>query len=249
MVTGASGIAAAAASRFTSEGGKVYVVSIDPDQCARLASAVDLTGWTAADLSDEAESIEAIRVAREALGRIDGVFAVAGGSGRRFGDGPAHQLTAAAWESTLALNLTTTFLTAREGLRHMLEVGGGGSIVIVSSVLATHPVAELFATHAYAAAKGAQISLALAMASGYVTQGIRVNVIAPGLVRTPMSERAAADPATVEFARVKQPLAGGFVEPDDIAAAATFLLSDQSRSITGQVLSVDAGWGVTGATV
>ena len=82
------------------------------------------------------------------------------------------------------------------------------------------------------------------MASYYAGDGIRVNAIAPGLIRTPMAERAAEDPVIVAYAARKQPLAGGLIEADEVAAAGAFLLSDQSRQITGQVLAVDGGWSV-----
>jgi NAD(P)-dependent dehydrogenase (short-subunit alcohol dehydrogenase family) len=112
-------------------------------------------------------------------------------------------------------------------------------------VLAESPEPRNFATHAYAAAKGAVVALSRSMAAYYAPHHIRVNVLAPGLVRTPMSERAAA-PAVHEFIARKQPLAGDMVDAGDVASAALFLLGDASHSITGQVLSVDAGWSVTG---
>jgi NAD(P)-dependent dehydrogenase (short-subunit alcohol dehydrogenase family) len=109
-------------------------------------------------------------------------------------------------------------------------------------------VPSLFATHAYAAAKGAIEALATTMAARYAADGIRVNVVAPALVATPMAARAAEDPVTVDFARRKQPLSGGFMAPEDVAAAAVFLLSPEARGITGQVLGVDGGWSVAEAT-
>lgn len=117
-------------------------------------------------------------------------------------------------------------------------------MVLIGSISAMHP-SQYFVTHAYAAAKGAAISLTRSLASHYAHDRIRVNLIAPGLVETPMSARAASDPATVAYAREKQPLAGGFLDPADVAAAAVFLLSDEAGRITGQVLEVDGGWGVT----
>ena len=122
----------------------------------------------------------------------------------------------------------------------------GGSIVVTSSVLAQHPAPDLFSTHAYATAKGGQLALVRAAAAHYASQNIRVNAIAPGVVDTPMSSRAQDDDVTMEYLSAKQPL-GGIIAPDDVAAAALFLLSDEARSITGQVLAVDGGWGVTEA--
>ena len=111
VITGATGIAGAAAHRFAAEGADVFVISLD------ASDAVDGTCCAGADLADEPSAVEAFAAARDHLGRIDALFAVAGGSGRRFGDGALHEVSAAAWDSTLALNLTTTFLAAREALR------------------------------------------------------------------------------------------------------------------------------------
>ncbi len=244
LITGSTGIAAAAAERASAEGASVFVVSRTADHARALAERLDGASWAAADLTDEAQVDAAIAAAMGRFGRIDGCFSVAGGSGRRFGDGRIHELTAEGWDRTLELNLRSQALVARAVTRAMLA-GTGGSIVLVSSVLALRPVPELFGTHAYAAAKGAIISLATTMAAAYAGDHIRVNVVAPSLTATPMSQRAADDAATVEFARRKQPLVEGFLAPDDIAHAAIYLLSDESRAVTGQVLTIDGGWSVT----
>jgi NAD(P)-dependent dehydrogenase (short-subunit alcohol dehydrogenase family) len=121
----------------------------------------------------------------------------------------------------------------------------GGSIVLVSSVLSVSPSPDLFATHVYAAVKGAEVALTKATASYYARHDIRVNALLPGLVDTPMATRAAGDPRTLAYAAAKQPLAKGLLAPGDVASAALFLLSDESRYITGQAIAVDGGWNVS----
>jgi len=253
VVTGSSGIAAAGAHRFAAEGAAVWVIARDAAKGEALVDGIRAhggrAGFVAADLRDESAAIAAVAGARAAFGRVDGLFAVAGGSGRRAGDGPLHTIPLEGWTETLALNGTPPFLAAREVVRTLLEQGSGGSIVLVSSVLATDPVPSLFATHAYAAVKGAEDALARTAAAYYAPQGIRVNVVAPGLVDTPMSARAQGDPVTSGYVVAKQPLAGGFLPAESIADAALFLLSDEARHITGQRLAVDGGWSVTEADV
>jgi NAD(P)-dependent dehydrogenase (short-subunit alcohol dehydrogenase family) len=150
------------------------------------------------------------------------------------------------WDKTLEANAKPTFLMCRAAVRHWLDAGRGGAILNMASVLAFSPEPRYFPTHAYAASKGAIISMSRAMAAHYAPNGIRVNVIAPALVRTPMSARAQADPEVVDFIRQKQPLSGGLLEAEDVARTALFLLSESSRHVTGQVVSVDGGWSVTG---
>jgi NAD(P)-dependent dehydrogenase (short-subunit alcohol dehydrogenase family) len=252
VVTGASGIAAAGASRFAREGACVFVISRSEAACAKLANELDIyepaTGWAAADLTDEKMTAEAFATCLGTFGRIDGLFAVAGGSGRLHGDGPLHDVPLAGWKKTLEINGDPAFLAARETLQSMMERDQGGAIVFITSVLASSPVPDLFATHSYAAIKGAEIALTTSLAAYYAPMGIRVNAIAPGLVDTPMAQRAATDESIVEFATRKQPLAGGLLDAADVANTGLFLLSDESRTVTGQTIAVDGGWSVTGAT-
>ncbi len=124
LVTGSTGMAAASARRLAAEGAAVFVVSRTADHARSLAGSIAADGghaaWVAADLTVEAEADAAVAAAVERFGRIDGLFAVAGGSGRRFGDGPIHELTAEGWDRTLELNLRSQALTCRAVVRQML---------------------------------------------------------------------------------------------------------------------------------
>jgi NAD(P)-dependent dehydrogenase (short-subunit alcohol dehydrogenase family) len=242
-VTGASGIAAATARRLAERGDGVFVISRDPVKCAALVAELGPAGrgWQAGDLALEPETVAAFEAASRALGAIDGVIAVAGGSARKVGDGWLHEMTLDAWNAALSMNLTTMFLTAREAVRHMRAAGG--SLVMTSSVLATSPQRDSFATHGYAAAKAAITGWVVPLAAAYATDGIRVNVVAPGLVRTPMARRAAEDEGILAFARRKQPLVADLLSPEMVAEALILMLD--AEGVTGQVIAVDGGWTVT----
>jgi NAD(P)-dependent dehydrogenase (short-subunit alcohol dehydrogenase family) len=250
ILTGATGIAAAAGELFAAEGARVFVISRTEAHCRELVERLGAAESAVADLTEESQVETSVAAAAAWLGRVDGLFAVAGGSGRRYGDAPVHELTGDAWDRTMALNARSQVLTAGAVLRRMLTQGADpdgarGAICTMSSVLAFAPVPSLFPTPAYAAAKGAIATLTLSMAAAYASHGIRVNAVAPALTTSRMSERAATDEATLRFARVRQPLSGGFLPPGDIAQAALFFLSAESRYVTGQILRVDGGWSVT----
>lgn len=243
VVTGSSGIAAATARQLAAQGSKVFVISRTARSCEALVESLGEGngGYFAADLQEEQEAVAAFDSASSILGRIDAVVAVAGGSARRFGDGWIHDMTLDAWNASLKLNLTTMFLTAREAIRQMRE--HGGSLVLTSSVLASSPQPDNFTTHGYAAAKAAITGWTVPLAAAYAKDGIRVNCVAPGLIRTPMAARAAEDPEIVAFAERKQPLVGGMLSAEQVAQAMCWFV--EADAITGQVLAVDGGWEVT----
>jgi NAD(P)-dependent dehydrogenase (short-subunit alcohol dehydrogenase family) len=244
LVTGSTGIAAAAARALAQEGARLFITSRTAEHAESLAT--DVGGrWQAADLTQEDAVESVLQGVVGAYGRLDCVYNVAGISGRRLGDGPVHEMTLDGWNQTLANNATSQFLVCRAAIRQMLSQGDGGAILNMSSTLARHPEPTYFATHAYAASKGAIESFSRAMAAYYAPHGIRINVIAPGLVATPMSQRAQANPEILAYATARQPLAGGILEPHDLVGAALFLLSDEAGMITGQVLDVDGGWSVS----
>jgi NAD(P)-dependent dehydrogenase (short-subunit alcohol dehydrogenase family) len=246
LVTGSTGIAGATAERAAAEGASVFVVSHTEANARDLAERVG-GAWAAADLTDEGEVGAAVTAAIDRFGRIDGLFSAAGGSGRRFGDGPIHDVTGDAWDATLSLNLRSHALVCARVVRQMREQPeredrSRGSVLLLGSVLATSPVPEYFATHAYAAAKGGLAALMTTMAATYVRDRIRVNMLAPALTDTPMAARAANDQTILAYTARKQPLAGPLLDPDEVAKAAIFFLSDESRAVTGQSLAIDGGW-------
>jgi NAD(P)-dependent dehydrogenase (short-subunit alcohol dehydrogenase family) len=256
LITGATGIAAATALLASREGAQVFIASLVEEDCAKLAGEIrgqgGVCGWRAADLTMAAQAEAAVEQCARSFSLIDGLFNVAGISGRKFGDGPLDRCTEEGWDTTMAVNAKSIFLVTRAVLRHMMDRPLGerkcrGSILHMSSVTAFSPETKHFATHAYAASKGAAIALTQTMAAYYAPHKIRVNALAPGLVRTPMSQRAQEDKLISMYMKIKQPLAEDMIDPEEIARAAVFFLSDESRMITGQILAVDAGWSLTSA--
>ena len=239
LVTGAAGgIGEAAARRFADEGAPV--VALDLREPPLPAGAPGGSVALAADVTDASAVAGAVGDVEARLGRLDVLFNVVGGSGRRHGDGPVDLCTEEGWDYVMDLNLRSVFLCCKHALP-LMRRSGGGSIINLGSVLGLvgH---ELFDTHAYAASKGAVVALSRAMAVRYAPERLRVNVICPGLIRTAMSRRAQNDPAITGALEQLQPLTGEFGEPGDVADAAVYLASDESRFLTGVVLPVDGGW-------
>ncbi|GAA5148754.1 3-oxoacyl-ACP reductase FabG [Prosthecobacter algae] len=247
VMGGTTGLGLSAAQALVANGARVVVTSRSE---ANVQSALQTLGRGACGFAGDASLPEtaekAVALAVENFGRLDALYHVAGGSGRSRGDGPLHELTDAGLSYTLDLNLGSLILSNRAAVRQFLHQGGGGCILNMGSVLGWSPSPEFFASHAYAAAKAGIVGFSQSIASYYAKQNIRVNVIAPALVETPMSQRAVGNEAIVRFVAAKQPLDGGRVgSPEDVEGAALFLLSRAAKFITGQVLAVDGGWTVS----
>jgi NAD(P)-dependent dehydrogenase (short-subunit alcohol dehydrogenase family) len=247
VIGGTTGLGFSAAQAFIRQGAKVVAIGRDPDSCREAQEALGEEALVlSGDATVEATAPGAIEAARQRFGGFDGLYHVAGGSGRRMGDGPLHELTLEGWNKTLELNLTSLMLSNQAAVRAFREAQRGGTILNMGSVLGYSPAPHFFSTHAYAAAKAAIIGFTSSIAAYYAKDNIRINVLAPALVETPMARRAATDTAIMDYIQTKQPLDGGRIgRPEDLDGAACYFMSDLSAFTTGQVLSVDGGWSVS----
>jgi NAD(P)-dependent dehydrogenase (short-subunit alcohol dehydrogenase family) len=247
IVGGTTGIGFSAARAFTASGARVILVGRNEQSATEarkvLGNKVEILTGDAAQPSTSADAIN-LCIAR--FGSFHGLYHVAGGSGRKMGDGPLHELTLAGWNKTLELNLTSLMLSNQAAIRQFLKQQEGGTILNMGSVLGFSPSPEFFSTHAYAAAKSAIIGFTKSVAAYYAKDNIRVNVIAPALVETPMAQRAAEDEEILAFIKSKQPLDGGRIgHPSDLDGLAVYFMSDLSKFTTGQILAVDGGWSLS----
>lgn len=247
IIGGTTGIGLSAARAFIADGAKVVAVGRNTDS---VAEAKEILGKNAEVVSGDGSrpgtAMNAINICMEKFSGFNGLYHVAGGSGRKMGDGPLHELSLDGWNKTLELNLNSLMLSNQAAIKKFLELKKGGSILNMSSVLGFSPSPKYFATHAYAAAKSAVFGFTKSIAAYYAKDNIRVNVITPALVETPMAKRAVSDEEISSFIKLKQPLDGGRAgQPEDLDGIAIFFMSDQSKFTTGQVVSVDGGWSVT----
>lgn len=247
IIGGTTGMGLSAARSFIREGARIVVVGRNEQSVH--AAGVEL-GEAAiafsADATQTDTAVKAIQLCLEQYGGFDGLYHVAGGSGRNMGDGPLHELSLEGWNWTLHMNLTALMLSNQAAVRAFLALKKGGTILNMGSVLGFSPSPRYFSTHGYAAAKSAIIGFSKSIAAYYAKNDIRVNVIAPALVETPMAQRAANNPEILDFIQTKQPLDGGRIgRPEDCDGLALYFMSDQSKFTTGQVVAVDGGWSVS----
>ncbi len=236
MVTGpAQGIGRAVAERFLRAGWSLVAVDRQAEGLQSLAEqAPDRVAWAVMDVTDEAAPAQAMALARERFGRLDALVNNAG-IGR---PKPMHLTDDAELDRFLQVNLRSVFRFSREALALMQS---GACMVHVASTfgLMGNPGAS-----AYAATKAALIGLTRQMAVDYGPKGLRINAVAPGLIRTELIEDRLEQPAfrrlmvdTIPYPRVGA--------PSDVAAAVAFLCSDDASFINGHVLVIDGGWSAT----
>lgn len=246
IIGGTSGIGLSTARACIASGAKVVATGLGESVESAQQELAENALVLHADATTSTSADHAIASAIDTFGGFHGLYHVAGGSGRPFGDGKLDSATDEGISKTLELNLTSVLYSNRAALRAFTERNQGGSVLNLTSVLATSPSPNLFSTHVYATAKAGIIGLTKTLAAEYASSNIRVNAIAAGLIDTPMSARAQNDATIMQYIKNKQPLDGGRIgKPEDLDALAVYLLSDESRFVTGQVIAVDGGWSVS----
>jgi NAD(P)-dependent dehydrogenase (short-subunit alcohol dehydrogenase family) len=225
----AGGIGSALARRLAGQGVKVVLAGRDP---ARLEALAGETGGTpfVLDATKPAEVEAAAAKAVEVHGRLDGLANCVGSILLK----PAHLTSEEEWDGVVSTNLKSAYAAVRAAARAMT---GGGSLVLVSSAAARLGLAN---HEAIAAAKAGVIGLTLSAAATYAPKGIRVNAVAPGLVRTPMTARITGNEAALKASTALHAL-GRVGEPEDVASAIAWLLDPAQSWVTGQVIGIDGG--------
>ncbi|MNK67051.1 Levodione reductase [compost metagenome] len=235
---GASGLGAATAKRLAEEGAAVVVADVNEEGAKALAATLPNALALRVDTGD-AEAVErSIAAAVERYGKIDLIFNNAGISGEQL---RIHESSVENWQRVTRINGDGVFYVLKYGIAAMLKTGGG-AIVNTSS---TNGLIGIPNIPPYTFTKWGVIGITKSAAIEYAKDGIRVNAVAPTVVRTPLVEqfiKDAADPAQMAAVMENFNPMPGMPEPQDVAAAVTFLLSDEARFITGHVIPIDGGY-------
>lgn len=237
IITGASsGIGAAAARLFASEGANVVLGARREAQLKSVTEQILQSNGRAAylqgDVTDEAYSQNLVALAERQFGGLDGAFNNAGKMGEM---GPIPDMASDNWHSVLTTNLTSAFFAAKAQIPAM-EKRGGGSIVFTGTFVG-YSNGGMPGMGAYAASKAGLIGFTQSLASDHAAKGLRFNTILPGGTKT---EMAGDDPETHDFIAGLHPVKR-MAAPEEIAQAALFLLSDRASFVTGSPLAVDGG--------
>ncbi|MDX1735121.1 MAG: glucose 1-dehydrogenase [Halioglobus sp.] len=242
IVTGAGqGIGRAIAEAYAREGARVVVSDFNEETGNETVELIRAAGGEAAFAFGDVCKEESVRAmvtrAVEAYGRLD---IACNSAALSRGGGPIHEYTREVFDQTLEMCLTNTWLCMKYEIPAMLE-NGGGAIVNISSNASLR--GQAFNT-AYAAAKSGVNLLTKSSAAEYGTQGIRINAVSPGVIRTPGVEKYFEEQPKAAEGLKKSAAMGRLGEPNEIAEAVVFLSSDRASFITGQLLSVDGGGAV-----
>jgi NAD(P)-dependent dehydrogenase (short-subunit alcohol dehydrogenase family) len=238
VITGSSrGIGRAIAERYAKEGAKVVVSSRKLAACQPVAEAIRAAGGTALALECHVGKREQLeQLVAETTRTYGGIDVLVCNAATNPVFGPLQDVSDEAFDKILQVNLRSTFQLCKLVLPDMAK-RGGGSVVLISSIAGLH---GSLAIAAYGVSKAAELSLARSLAVEWGRQSIRVNSIAPGLVRTDFARALWENPDLLAQVEARTPL-GRIGEPEDIAGIALFLASNDSRFITGQTLVADGG--------
>lgn len=237
LILGATGgIGSALAKQLASSGARLVLGARNVEALAALGTELNAT-TVIVDATLPADIDRAVELAVQTHGRIDGAANCVGSLLLK----PAHLTRPEEFDDVLSVNLRSAFSLVRAATRAMMSntEPAGGSIVLVASAAARIGLAN---HEAIAAAKGGVIGLTLAAAASYAAKQVRVNCVAPGLVRTPLTARITGS-AAAEQASLAMHAIGRLGEPDDVASAISYLLNPSNSWVTGQVLGVDGGLG------
>ncbi|MBT5007723.1 MAG: SDR family oxidoreductase [Halieaceae bacterium] len=242
VVTGAGqGIGRAVAMRCAAEGAKIMVADFNRDMGEETVNLIQQAGGDAAfafgDVSDEESVKSMIDSVIKNYGRLD---IACNSAALSRGAGPIHEYTREVFDQTLQMCLTNTWLCMKYEIPQMLAQGGG-AIVNISSNASLRGQAY---NTAYAAAKSGVNLLTKSSAAEYGGQGIRINAVSPGVIRTPGVEKYFEDQPDMAQGLKRAAVMNRLGEPEEIAEAVVFLCSDRASFITGQLLSVDGGGAV-----
>jgi NAD(P)-dependent dehydrogenase (short-subunit alcohol dehydrogenase family) len=242
LVTGAgSGIGRASALAFAREGAKVVVSDVAEERSRETIAAIVAGGGEAtfvrADVSVPEDVAALVRAVVEAFGRLDCAHNNAGITGADTGVGPTHLHPEETWHRVIAVNLTGVWLCMKHETAQMLAQGGGAIVNTASAA----GLIGLAGVSAYVASKHGVVGLTRTAALEYAQQGIRVNAVCPGYIRTPMTAAGFADPERRARNIAREPI-GRYGEPEEVAEVVVWLCSDAASFVTGHALAVDGGY-------
>jgi 2,5-dichloro-2,5-cyclohexadiene-1,4-diol dehydrogenase 1 len=234
---GASGIGRSAAFLLAEAGALLTIADLNESGCVETVAKINAQGgraqWIRADVSTEAEAQQIVGLALKTYGHLYGACNTAGVAPA---SKPLCELTIADWNRVISINLTAPFLCLKYQVPAILA-SGAGSIVIVASTasLVGVPLAA-----EYCASKAGVLGLVRSASCEYASRGVRVNAVLPGVTRTPMLEAALKDNGLEKYFASIHPI-GRFAEPQEIATAIRWLLSEEASFVTGSAMTADGG--------